>query len=241
MWITEVGIAPNERDDKISPEVARHIKGKTTLRYFTCFINKGVEFLTLFAATGGDGWLGLVSDDFLKAVKDGKGAYPADDGPLTSPAMLATRNLVRAMGEAKPLQATRQVQLQRLEEPQERVVFQGDGSGEHPTEFNRDIFAFLPFQMDERTFAIPYYVMTRDVMQVWRPELAATDPTRYDMPPEEFILDIVNVHGAGARVTAYDPLTDAEAPVEVLGSTTNTLRVKVEATDWPRVLRIEEP
>jgi len=42
-------------ENKISAEVARAIKGKTTLRYFTCFINKGVELLTLFAATGGLG------------------------------------------------------------------------------------------------------------------------------------------------------------------------------------------
>lgn len=240
LWVTETGVAPNERDKNVTPAVAHHIKGKTTLRTFACFISKGIEFVTMYAATGGDGWLGLVSDDFLKAVKDGNGAYPADDRALTSPAMSATRNLLAAMHGATPLPACRQVQLQRIEEPQERVVFQGDGTPQHPTQYHRDIFAFLPFQVDERTFAIPYYVMTRDVMQAWRPELPADDPARYDMPPETFVLDLVNVRGAGATVTATDPLTEAAVPVRVLSAGANTLRVEVEATDYPRVLRVQE-
>jgi len=240
MWITETGIAPNERDKDVSAEAALHIKGKTTLRYLTSYIGKGCEFLTLFGAIEGDKWLGLVADRFVEAVKAAKGAYPADDAALTSPAMYATRNLVRAMTGAQPIRYTRALELARIEEPEERLVFAGDGRPEHPSVHNRDIFAFLPFQVDDRTFAIPYYVMTRDVMQAWRPELPAQDLARYDMPPEQFILDISNVRGAGAKVSAYDPLHDTPVPVEVLGGTGSTLRVRVTAADYPYVLRIAE-
>jgi len=240
MWITETGIAPDERDKAVTPEAARHIKGKTTLRYFACFVAKGAGFLTLFCADGRDTWLGLVADSFLEAVKAGAGKYPEDDAPLTSPAMFATRNLVRPLGPAEPLRHTRALELLRVEEPEQRLVFEGDGTPEHPSVYNREVFTFLPFQVDDHTFAVPYYVMTRDVMQVWHPDLAAGDPARYDMPPETFVLDLGNVRGVGATVSAYDPLRDAAVPVTVLGATGTTLRLRVTAADYPYVLNITE-
>lgn len=240
MWITETGIAPNERDPQVPADVARHIKGKTTLRYLTCFLNKGMGFVTLFAAAGGDGWLGLVSDAFLDAVKAGGGAYPDDDGPLTSPAMSATRNLVRAFEGAEPLRYTRALELARVEEPEERFAFVGDGTPRHPSLPNRELLAFLPFQISAGRYVVAYYVMTRDVMQVWRPELPASDPTRLDMPEETFILTLRNVRGTSGRVSAYDPLRDREVPVEVLARSESEMRVQVLASDSPYLLSIEE-
>ncbi len=240
MWITETGIAPNERDPDVPRDVALHVKGKTTLRTLTCFLHKGMGFVTLYAAAGGDGWLGLVSDRFLEAVKAGDGALPADAGDLASPAMRATGNLARAFEGAEPLALTRAIALARVEEPEERFAFLGDGTPEHPSLPNRAILAFLPFQLRADEFIVAYYVMTRDVMQVWQPDLAPEDPARTDMPPEPLVLDLTNLRGEGARVTAYDPLRDREVPVEVVARTATTLRVRVLATDSPCLLRIVE-
>lgn len=249
MWVTEVNIAPGEWDRDITPAEAMHIKAKTTLRYLVSFNHKGIERIYFFQGfKGEDENLGMVSENFFEYVHANQ-SYPVNDVPYTSEVMRAVRNLMAYMGKTNvPVTQTRQLGLLRIEEPVEQIVFEGDGTWAHPTVYNRDVFAFFPYQADERTFLIPYYVMTRDVMHIHDINLPAGDPERYDMEPESFILTIGNVKGytkvdttrVDTEVEAYDPLLNSWVPVTVLGRGTNSIKLMVEATDYPRILRLCE-
>jgi hypothetical protein len=241
MWVTEVNISPGEDDPNITSEAAMHIKAKTTLRTLVSLNNKGVERVYFFQGfTGDDKYLGMVSEAFFNYVNN-NGCYPEPDDNYTSPVMRAVRNLMAYMGRIDRLvEETRPLKVLQVEEPEKRIVFEGDGTWVHPTLYNRDVFAFFPYQGAKHTFLIPYYVMTRDVMHIYQADLPAEDPRRYDMTPESFNLTVGNVSG-DARVEAYDPILNCEVPVNVLSHGTNNITLTVEATDSPRILRLEEP
>ena len=104
----------------------------------------------------------------------------------------------------------------------------------------KDSFAFLPIQLSSRRFAIPYYVVTYDATQAYQSAKDPLDATRYDWPDQTFEVQILNVAGTDANVSAYDPLTGKSVPVQVVSATKKGLRVKLLATDYPRVLLINE-
>ena len=135
---------------------------------------------------------------------------------------------------------TRPLAVSELVEHQPRLVFKGDGTSAHPDRFNRDDFACLPFQLAAGKYAIPYYVVTRNMVHDWNPSLAPLDPARYDMPEQIFDLTLQNIRGTDAKVSAWDPLTDKKVPVEVLASEENTLKVRLGTVDYPRFLIVEE-
>src|SRR5205085_12412416 len=114
----------------------------------------------------------------------------------------------------------------KVVEPEERAVLIGDGTPAHPTLWNRDIFAFLPYQVNAQTFIVPYYVMTRDVF--------------LDMADETFEVVVGGLHSERVRVEAYDPLTDRPVPSRVVAVDGGTATIAVAATDAPRLLRIVE-
>ena len=105
------------------------------------------------------------------------------------------------------LATTRKITLDQISDTHDHFQFAGDGTPAHPPLYDRDVFAFLPFQVNARTFVIPYYVMTRDVTHVYNP--AATGGHQYDMPAENFTLTIGGLHGRGAPC---DGLRPAERP-----------------------------
>jgi len=110
----------------------------------------------------------------------------------------------------------------------------------HPDRFNRDDFACLPFQLAADKYAIAYYVVTRNMVHDWNSKLDPLDPARYDMPEQTFDLTLRNLRGTGAKVSAWDPLTDQSVPVAVLASDKNSLKVQLETVDYPRFLLLEE-
>jgi hypothetical protein len=81
-----------------------------------------------------------------------------------------------------------------ISDKHDHYQFVGDGTAAHPNLYNRDVFAFLPYQVNSKRFVIPYYVMTRDVTK--------------DLPPEQFTVQIKGIKGDGASVIAYDPMND---------------------------------
>ncbi|HLM09706.1 MAG TPA: hypothetical protein VK307_08340, partial [Thermoleophilaceae bacterium] len=117
--------------------------------------------------------------------------------------------------------------------------FDGDGTADHPPLYNRDVLAFLPFQVSSNRFVIPIYVMTTNVAKTY-PGHASTDPTRYDMPPETYRLTIGNIRGTGADVSAFDPLTGADVSVTVVSRASERIVVELPVTDSPRLLTLEE-
>jgi hypothetical protein len=228
MWITEINMSPVEDNPNISVERALAVKAKTTARYFCFFLNKGATQLHLYSAEGEDKALGIVKESFQKLAEQPNAVYPTDDTSYTSPALAATARIVAKMNQQVDanLTSTRPLQVVSISDTHDHYQFAGDGTAAHPNLYNRDVFAFLPFQVNARRFIIPYYVMTRDITK--------------DLPPEQFTVQIKGLTGNGASVTAYDPINNKEVPVVVKGKAQDSLSVNLTATDYPYLLTVQE-
>jgi hypothetical protein len=226
VWITEVGYAPNEDGVQDGP-AALALKGKTTARYFCFYVNKGVERLILFNTSGGDTWLGLVQDNFLAFCKTHT-MYPQDDTSYTSPALRVTAHLASAMasGLDPHLASARLLSVIAVRDTHGHAQFHGDGTPAHPDLFDRDVLAILPYQVNARRFVIPYYVMTRDVKTA--------------LTPETFTVTLGSLQGAGAVVTAYDPILNSRVPLKVIARGPDRLTLALTATDYPYLLTVQE-
>jgi hypothetical protein len=238
LWITETNLAPGRGGiprDQLSAADIRHAQSKIVLRDLAAFINKGVTALHFYAANGGD--YSLVEPSFFSAIKSSPSAYPGDSAGGET--IDSVGRLTRLFAGAEPITSPRSLSLRELTDYSSNVQFQGNGTPEFPPLYNRDVLAFLPFQIDESRFAIPTYVMTRNVMKIY-PGRASTDPARFDLPPEPYGLTIGGVDGSKASVSATDPLTGESVPVQVLSRGEDQIEVKMPVTDSPRVLLIDD-
>ena len=234
IWITEVNISPVEDNPQISPNRALAVKAKTTARYYCFFLNKGATQLHPYVAADKDRGLGMVKENFLSYIEKSNVTYPQDDTVYTSPALSTLGRIVTKMSQnVETLQNTRTVRsakrslsLMAITDTHNHYQFAGDGTAAHPNLYNRDVFTFLPFQVNAHRFVIPYYVMTRDVMQ--------------DLPPEAYKVQIQGIKGMKAAVTAYDPLNDKNVPVVIDNRQSDRLSLQLPATDYPYLLTIEE-
>jgi len=225
VWITEVNIDPPEDDSNISVERALQVKTKAHLRYYIFFVHKGVEKLHLYDVGGGDKSFGLVLDSFITYAKSSS-TYPTDDVTYTSPSLKALNNIVNKLSEGinpTPM-PERHVDLVYVADAHNSMIFKGDGTAAHPNLYHREVFVFLPVQVNPKRILCFYYVQTRDIMQ--------------DLAPETFTISITGVDTA-AEVTAYDPIGDKAVPANVVGRT-GSLVVSLEAADYPYVLTIQE-
>lgn len=228
VWITEVNISPQEDDANVTWSRANRIKAKTTARYFSFYLNKGASQLYLYAAAGGIRDFGIVTQDFLDYAEQPNAVYPTDDTAYTSAALAVLDRIVDKMSQQvdQNLRNTRSLEVVSVSDTHNHYQFAGDGTAAHPNLYDRDVFAFLPFQVNAKRFVIPYYVMTRDVVK--------------DLAPEQFTVQINGVRGSGASVTAYDPLNNRTVPVVVNSRGQNSLSIKVTATDYPYLLTVQE-
>ncbi len=232
-WITEVNYAPGE-DGVTDPSEALRLKAKAATRYFCFYLNKGVERLYLFAAGAndprqGDLELGMLRQDFVdRTIKDR--AYPADDAPWTSPALVAVHRIAEQMhaGLDANLRQTRPLELSSITDTHNAKQFNGDSRDPHarPPLYDRDVLAVLPYQVNAHKFVIPYYVVTRDI--------------RRDLPPEKFTVTLKGLTGDGAKLSAYDPILDRRQDVSAVAAGQNTLKLELSATDYPILLEVEE-
>jgi hypothetical protein len=227
VWITETGIAPDE--DNITDSLkALKIKAKTTARYYTFYLNKGVTKLYLFSAVAsGNMGLGIVKDNFLQYSRT-HSVYPTNDRAYVSPALKITGRIVAQMKRNldSNLTKTRQLRLDSIRDTHNHLQFVGDGTTAHPNLYNRDVFAFLPYQVNPQRFVIPYYVMTRDVTK--------------DLPPKKFTIQISKLKALGATVSIYDPMNDLTLPVTINSRGSDFLDLTLSATDYPYLLIIQE-
>ncbi len=226
MWITEVGTAPNEIGIT-DVNTALKLKAKTTARYFTFFINKGVERLHLFSGCGGDHWLGIVKDSFIEYSRSNK-TYPDDDSDFISPSLQAVKRITDKMKyKLDPnLKSTRNITIDQLSDTHDNYQFKGDGTPEHPNLYNRELFAFLPYQVNSKRFVIPYYIMTRDV--------------RNSLPIEKYTVNILGIKGKGASLSVYDPINGKNMSLRVLNRGDDSLKLELNTTDYPYLLIIQE-
>jgi hypothetical protein len=226
VWITETGIAPQENGiTDLSRSLA--IKAKTTARYYTFYPNKGVAKIYLYSAASGDLGLGIVRDNFLEYSRT-HNVYPKNDRAYISPALEITSWIVRQMKQDLDpnLTQTRQLQLDSISDTHNQFQFGGNGTAAHPPLYNRDVFAFLPYQVNRHRFVIPYYVMTRDVTK--------------NLSPAKFAIQVSNLQTQGATVSVYDPMHDRAVPVEIDRRGRDFIKLTLLATDYPYLLIIQE-
>jgi hypothetical protein len=237
MWITEMNINPQDAAHLgVTPADRLHMQAKSTLRSLTAFINKGVSALYMFAITSPE--YGLVDQTFFTSLQQ-TGVYPGDRAG--GEVLNSVKRLVNAFGGAVAISQPRPISLLHAGDYAGNVQFAGDGSADHPSLYNRDVLAFLPFQVTARRFVVGVYVMTSNLAKNYKPGAPNTDPTRFDMPPETYRLTIGGTGGAGVTVRASDPLTGKTVPVTVISNEPGRLVVELPVTDSPRMLRIDEP
>ncbi|WP_265592832.1 hypothetical protein [Verrucomicrobium sp. BvORR034] len=237
-WITEVNYAPGE-DGINDPAHALKLKAKAIARYFCFYLNKGVERLYLYAAGAndpdlGDAELGVLKQEFLtRSIKEKE--YPAAEQELalTSPALqvvqrIASRfNAKGAVDRALSLAGTRKLELLSVEDAHGAMQFEGDPNEMigRPPLYNRDVVAFLPYQVNASRFVVPCYVMTRDIRQ--------------DLGPQPYVLTVKGWQVNGLRVSGYDPVLNEPVPVKVTAGE-GKVRLEVVLRDCPVLLEIEE-
>jgi len=148
-WAANLGAALTEGD-------VEHLRAKSTLRALSAYVNKGVEQIDFYAAD--DPSYSLVGSDFFSALHE-TGRYPGD--AAGSESMTALRRLTAATADAAELGSPRSLSLLSVGDHAGNTQFEGDGTPTRPPLYNRDVLAFLPFQVTDSRFVIPVYVMTR--------------------------------------------------------------------------------
>ncbi|VEP15946.1 conserved exported hypothetical protein [Hyella patelloides LEGE 07179] len=227
-WITEVNIHPQEDDADVTEAEALALKAKAAMRYFCFYLNKGVERVYLYNTLGGNKGYGIVQDNFAQYASQAGQQYPQQDQEYVSPTLLTTSRILAQMkdGLDPNLSNLRQLEVISIQEQHNNYQFEGDGSKAHPNLYNRELFTFLPYQVNENKFVIPYYIMTRDIKQ--------------DLPPENYQLSLRGFQGDKLQVKIYDPLQDRYLPEVSVEQKQEKTVIDLEATDYPYLLIVEE-
>ena len=230
VWITEVGLNARADAPHISPKIEAYDEAKIVTRYFCFYLGKGATQVDVYATVDYDSFdlEGLLAPNFLALAGARRSYYPRDDRGYTTPALLATSHIAGAMSGAldRAMTGTRPLQLLSVSDTHDHFQFAGDQTAAHPTLYDRDLFTFLPYQVNARRFVIPYYVMTRDVLAPFA--------------PEQFTVRLAGVHGATASVTAYDPINNRAVPLTVARRDSTGLTLTLTAADYPYLLTIQE-
>jgi hypothetical protein len=231
-WITEVNYAPGE-DGVTDPSLALRLKAKAISRYRCFYLNKGVERLYLYGAVGNDPKLsdlelGVLKQAFANRTIQERD-YPADDGPWTSPALQTVRRIADRMrnGLDRGLKQMRKIELLAVTDQHNNKQFDGDPADlrARPPLLDRDVFAFLPFQVNARKFVTAFYVMTRDIKR--------------DLPAEKFALTIRGLDPR-AHFSVYDPILDRRQKIRGLSGHGGAVIIELSARDYPALLEVEE-
>jgi hypothetical protein len=228
VWITEVNIAPGEAG-VTAPAAAQALKARSAARYFSFYLNKGVQRVYLYTAAdseaNGESGFDVLPGNFVQYARTHR-VYPQDDGPYTSPALSVVRRLTGAFqnGLDPALKQTRPLTVRSVRDRHDHIQFAAV-EGQPPLH-NREVLAVLPYQVNARRFVIAYYVMTRDLRQT----LAA----------EDYTVELGGLNAAGADISVYDPVTGSAVPVKVHAREQDKLSLTLSATDTPRLLVVQE-
>ncbi|RXZ81570.1 hypothetical protein EBB07_14145 [Paenibacillaceae bacterium] len=226
--------------DERHAKVMQHIGAKATLRSYLFYGHKGIQTLMLYAAKGEDGGFAMLPERFYKALAENGYKLTTAVRAEIGPQLAAVKNTTKLLANSEYIATSRPLTVSKLVEYDPRLVFSGNSTPGGPDRYQRDDFAVLPFQLDARRFAVAYYVVTRDLTKVWDEKAGPLAAGGYDMPPQTYELSLSNIVGEGATVYAYDPVTDTRQAVSVLGRSATELTVRLQATDSPRFLIIEE-
>lgn len=247
-WMTEYNLASGKavvmKADGVTPAGVTataadraHLEAKAMLRDLVAMINKGLSREYYFAAAPGP--FSLIGKGFYEAVEQNPGAYPGT--ALGGETLSGFREMLARFQGPGPEGAARKLQLDSIAQEGDHAQFVGDGTAAHPTLYDRDVLAVLPFQSAPNKFVIPVYVMTRDLDTLYQPELPESDVTRFDLPPENFTIKLSNLPESTTppTVSAYDPLRREATPAQLLSREGSSATFQIAATDYPRLLTIE--
>jgi len=229
-----------QRDDPRILALDQHMAGKMLLRQYLFHAHKGLRRIYIFCLNADPCSFGMLPREFYAALDKTNGELTDEVRATIPPEFTGLAWLKNLMAKGIEMPEPRALRVDKLVEYKPRLVFAGDGTPAHPHVWNRDWFAFLPFQLTANEYVIPYYVVTLDVTHEWDKTKDPLDPARYDMPDQEFDVTIGNVRGIGARVSCYDPLTNRDVPVKTVAATPTSLTVRLRTVDYPRVLRVIE-
>ena len=198
------------------------------MRYFCFYLNKGAERVYLYNALGKNKGYGIVQANFAEYAAQGNKNYPLLEKKYVSPVLLTTNRIVEQMkdGLEPNLTKIRQLEVVSIKDDHNNFQFKGDGSKKHPNLYNREVFTFLPYQVSDRKFVIPYYVMTRDLKE--------------NLDAEEYQLTVKGFNSPNLNLKVYDPLEDEYLPNVSFKQSGNKLKVNLETKDYPRLLIVEE-
>jgi len=249
-WITEYNleasatpVGPDESTPLASVNLTsaetEHFRAKALLRSLVAMVSKGVSRVYFFAAAPGA--LSLISRGFWAALAAHPGSYPGDGA--VGATLLAFRNLLGRFRGPGPSGTPRQLKLISIHQLGDHSQFQGDGTAAHPALYDREVLAVFPYQTSPTRFVIPIYVMSRDLLTLYRPGAPAGDLTRWDLPQESFRITLGNLPASAAppAVSAYDPLLNTSSPARLIGASSGRAELEVAASDYPRLLTLQYP
>ncbi|HEY0515488.1 MAG TPA: hypothetical protein VGD00_00085 [Solirubrobacteraceae bacterium] len=247
-WMTEYNLAQGNAlvtqadgttPAAITPTAAdrAHVQAKALLRNLVAMINKGLSREYYFAAARGA--FSLINKDFYEEAEAHPGTYPG-----TAPGgetMSGFREMLSRFQGSGPEGAARQLQLDSIAQDGSHAQFAGDGTPQHPTLYDRDVLAVLPFQSAPNKFVIPVYVMTRNLYTLYDPARPESDVTRFDLPAENFTIKLSNLPESAdpPAVSAYDPLRREATPAQLVSREGSSATFRIAATDYPRLLTLE--
>ena len=247
-WMTEYNLSQGKgkvmQADGVTPagvtETAAdraHFEAKALLRSLVANVNKGLSREYFFAAAPGA--LSLIGKSFYSELEAHPETYPGD--ALGGETMSGFRNMLDQFSGPGPEGQARQLKLLSIAQEGNHAQFNGDGTAAHPTLYDRDVLAVLPFQSSPTHFVVPVYVMTRDLLTLYEPGKPSSDVTRFDLPDENFTIRLGNLPetSEAPTVSAYDPLRETSTPAQLISREGSTAEFRIAATDYPRMLSID--
>jgi len=246
-WMTEYNLPMGKgtvmEADGVTPSAAKltfpdraHFMAKALMRSLVANVNKGLNREYFFAAA--PGVLSLISKGFYEELEAHPETYPGQ--ARGGETMDGFRELMSQMQGPGPAGAARQLKLDSIAQEGNHAQFAGDGTAAHPTLYDRNVLAVLPFQTSPKRFVIPVYVMTRDLMTLYEPAKPESDITRFDLPSENFTIKLSNLPaGEPPKVSAYDPLRKQATPARLVSQEGESAEFEIAATDYPRLLTLE--
>jgi hypothetical protein len=219
VWITSISTNlsfASELGITLSATERFNLQAKAALRNYAAYVGAGASLVTLWS----------LPTENLAYVDDGA----ADGGA----AMRALQRFFERFESAENPEPPRMIAIEGVGSCAPAIEFEGDGSSARPALDHRQLVAAYPFQRGPRSFVIPTYVMTRNIMK----QHGGAGAERFDLPRAPFELVLSRVNAATALVTAYDPLRDVERPVSVLSRDASRITLRVELDDAPVLLEL---
>ncbi|MGB9677739.1 MAG: PA14 domain-containing protein, partial [Candidatus Ratteibacteria bacterium] len=228
-YLTEHGFGGYEAGISDEKEALKY-KAKATIRALLFWLNKGISKVYIFCAYGQDNrGMGILLSN-INPEEYSK--YPEEE--LYSPTMKALKNVVDKFKDSEDLKEVRQLNVEVVSLGKQYKVFENvkyvrekkENIPNPPELYYRDMFTFLPFQINKNKFVCAAYVMSYDI----------TNPP----PPMNFRLTIKNIYGENAKITYYDPIENKEIPFKLVDKGKNNVKLEIETVEYPRLIIIEE-